>query len=109
MNSLEKVLANTQVASKHFPELVDSTEATMKKLRETATTFNDTAKIASKTLTSGQVAINSLSQQLIPSTQQVLQHLGNIEVNLQSFTAQLKRNPAMIVRGKVAAPRGPGE
>lgn len=109
MNSLESVLANTQRASKHFPELVNSTAVTMKKLQETAASFNDTAKIASQTLTAGQVAINSLSQQLIPSTQQVLQHLGNIEVNLQSFTSQLKRNPAMIIRGKMATPRGPGE
>lgn len=109
MNSLESVLANAKTASKKFPELVDSTDATMKKLQQTADSFNDTAKLASKTLVSGQVAIDSLSQQLIPSTQQVLQHLGNIEVNLQSFTAQLKRNPAMIIRGKVATPRGPGE
>lgn len=109
MNSLQKVLAQTEVASKNFPKLVNTTMTTMKDLQTTATSFDTAAKHASQALDSGQMAINALSQQLLPSAQQALQHLGNIEINLQSFTDQLKRNPAMVVRGKMPTSPGPGE
>lgn len=102
MASLQRVLSETEKASKHFPELIDATTETMKQLHTTAESATDTMK-------SGRAAINNLSQQLVPSAQQALQQLGNIEVNLQQFTSQLKRNPSMMIRGKQPAAPGPGE
>jgi phospholipid/cholesterol/gamma-HCH transport system substrate-binding protein len=102
MASLQKILVHAQAASKGLPDLVESTTDTMKQL-------HSTAESATNTMKAGRAAINALSQQLVPSAQQALQQLGNIEVNLQQFTSQLKRNPAMIIRGKQADMLGPGE
>ena len=109
MSSLEKLLQNAQVAAKGLPDLVDSTTDMMQELQGTAKQFNGTAKTATQTLVAGQVAINSISQQLVPSAQQALQQLGNIEINLQTLTANLKRNPSILIRGTEPAAPGPGE
>ncbi len=109
MNSLDQLLQHAQIASKGLPELVQTTTSAMKELHNTAQLFGDTAKTTSQTLVTGQAAINNLTQQLLPSAQQVLQQLNNIEVNLQDLSTGLKRDPSMLVRGKQPAVPGPGE
>lgn len=102
MNSLNELLSHARVAAKGLPQLVASTSSTMKALHSTATEFSSTA-------VSAKAALNSLSQQLVPSAQQVLQQLNNVAVNLDSVSGELNRNPSMLLRGKKPATLGPGE
>lgn len=102
MASLQTILEHAKEASKGFPELISTTTNTMKEL-------HTTAESATNTMKAGRAAMNNLSQQLVPSAQQALQQLNNIEVNLQQFTSQLKRDPSMMIRGKQPALPGPGE
>lgn len=109
MASLQKILSKGQIAANKLPALMQTTSITMKQLKTTATTFNHTAETATNTLKAGRAAIDGFSTQLIPSAQQVLQRLGNITVSLTAFSNELKRNPAMMIRGKQPMRLGPGE
>lgn len=109
MASLQKILARGQAVADKLPDLMQTTSVTMKQLKTTAATFNTTAETATHTLKAGQAAVDGFATQLVPTAQQVLQRLGNVVVNLSSISNQLKRNPAMLVRGTKPLSLGPGE
>lgn len=69
----------------------------------------NTMKLADGTLISSRAAMNNISQQVLPPTLQALQKLNAIEVNLQTLTDALKRDPSVIVRGSAQVSLGPGE
>ena len=69
----------------------------------------NTMKLADGTLIVGRTTMNNISQQILPPTQQALQKLNAIEVNLQTLTNALKRDPSVIVRGSAQVSLGPGE
>lgn len=109
MASLQTILQHGQVVANQLPALVQATNDTLSTINKTAQAFDLTAHVATQALNSGKVAINSISQQVVPSMQQALQQLGNIEVNLSAVTNQLKRNPSLFIRGKQPTQPGPGE
>ena len=53
--------------------------------------------------------MSSINQQILPPAQQALQKMNNLEINLQTLTDTLKRDPSVIVRGSAQVDLGPGE
>ena len=56
-----------------------------------------------------QATMSSINQQILPPAQQALQKMNNLEINLQTLTDTLKRDPSVIVRGSAQVDLGPGE
>lgn len=71
--------------------------------------MRNTMKLADGTLIAGRTTMNNIGQQVLPPTLQALQKLNAIEVNLQTLTDALKRDPSVIVRGNAQVSLGPGE
>ncbi len=53
--------------------------------------------------------LNTLTQQTLPSTNQVLTNLSLITNNLLEVSDHLRQNPSLLIRGQKPQPLGPGE
>ena len=109
MASLQQILKQGEQVSHQLPDLIAQSKAAMQSINQTSRQFNHTAVTATAALHDGQLTMNLVSQQLMPSVQTTLQQLNTIAVNLTQLTNTLKRNPSVLVRGKAPAPLGPGE
>ncbi len=87
IQSTNRLLANAAVASQQWPQLTNN-------LNETVMSLNQAAGLAR----AGMIPAVSL-----------LNHLDTISGNVEVFSAELKNNPAILVRGKANGPLGPGE
>lgn len=109
MRNLKQLTARGADASKALPGVMTELDRSLKSVQKAANTFAHVSHSAESTLDSSRLAINGVSQQLVPTTQQLLQHLNNMATNLQGITNQLQRNPSMFIRGRVPTSPGPGE
>lgn len=109
MTATKEFMENGAKASKQLPEVMTQLEGMLTSVKQMATNFSAAGKSATLTMRDTQVAIQSVSQQLLPSAQELLTRLANTTINLQGFTAELERNPSILIRGKYPAPPGPGE
>jgi len=57
----------------------------------------------------GKIAVKNISQQTVPSINELLHRMDLIGKNLQQLTGELAHNPSVVVRGKLPAIKGPGE
>lgn len=78
---LNGILKNTEKATQQFPAL----------------------------LRSGQNTMQTLSNQTLPATNQVINNLDSVTDNFLELSNELKQNPSIIIRGKTSQPLGPGE
>lgn len=53
--------------------------------------------------------METLTQQTLPASNQLLTNLGTLSNHLLEFSEELTRNPALLLRGQTALPPGPGE
>ncbi|KAF5292194.1 hypothetical protein FQR65_LT11292 [Abscondita terminalis] len=53
--------------------------------------------------------MNTLTQQTLPSTNQVLNNLSIMTDNLLELSDNLRQNPSLLIRGQKPPPLGPGE
>lgn len=51
----------------------------------------------------------TMTEELMPDVQRVVQHLSAVGENMADVTAQMQQNPAVILRGRKSARLGPGE
>jgi phospholipid/cholesterol/gamma-HCH transport system substrate-binding protein len=78
---MNTILSNTAYASRQFPLLFQSSLGAMQVL-ETET---------------------------LPATNQMIANLNEVTHNLSNISAEIKQNPAVLLRGKQPQPLGPGE
>lgn len=109
MKSLQKVLKQSELVTQKMPAVVDQTKKTMIVLQKTAKHFDRTSEAATKAMKAGQVAVNSISQQIVPAAAITIQRLNIIESNLGTLTNTMKRNPSILIRGQQPIAPGPGE
>jgi len=109
LRSADKFLANSAKASQQFPEISTKLNATLTDVKRLTRQLSGAAKEVRLTLRDSRVAVQTLSQQALPSTVQLMSRLNVIATNLQQLSGELKRNPSMIIRGKQPATPGPGE
>ena len=62
-----------------------------------------------KTMKAGKNSIDQISQQTVPPAVILLRRLDVIAANLEKMSAQMRENPAIIVRGSAPPKPGPGE
>lgn len=86
------------------------------RIRRSAEAFermsNEGARAAAGAATAVEGARADLRQatrETVPETRQLIVELRDLTMSLRRFSDQLERNPAMLVHGKGAAKKGPGE
>lgn len=60
-------------------------------------------------LQTSQNTLQVLHAQTLPATNQAISNLDNVTHNLSDLTAEVKKNPAILIRGKQQQTLGPGE
>jgi phospholipid/cholesterol/gamma-HCH transport system substrate-binding protein len=109
IKSFDTTLQNAAIASKDFPQVMKQLNTSLAAVQATTGQIDRVSLTANKTLGSARLLIQNFSEQVMPTTQQLLEQLNNSLGNLQQFTQELNRNPAMLIRGKQPAVLGPGE
>ena len=109
MAAAKTFMQNGAKASQQLPEIMTQLEQMLTAVKHLATNFSAAGESATLTMRDTQVAVQSVSQQLLPSAQALLTRLANTAINLQGFTFELERNPSILIRGKYPSPPGPGE
>ncbi|WP_423063663.1 MlaD family protein [Candidiatus Paracoxiella cheracis] len=109
MVSTKKLLTNSAQASKDLPDIMKQLKATLASVKAVANKLNNAGSSVVVTMRDTRTAVQNVSQQLVPSTQQLLTQLNDVAGNLQQLSAELQHNPSILVRGKYPSPPGPGE
>lgn len=100
--NIDKSLKNTNILLKNMAKTSDKLPEIMKDLKTSI------GKVSS-TMDSGKTALDKLSQQTIPPAVQLLKRLDAIAANLEQVSAEMRQNPAVIIRGTKPPKPGPGE
>lgn len=108
LKNADVFLLNVSKVSKDFPKIIKELEVGVAKFNVLATDMSQAGRSVTKTMNSGKYAIDSISQQTIPPLVILLRHLNAISANLENLSAEIRQNPAVIIRGTAPKP-GPGE
>lgn len=110
--SLANLKTFTDVVAKHQQDIGDSLKNLAKisnELPATIRNLNKAGQQVANTMKSGEATINKISQQAIPPTVTLMIKLNNIAANLEKISAQMRQNPAIVIRGTTPPTPGPGE
>lgn len=102
-------LSNFAKASQDFPSIVNDLKQGISRFNAMTLSMSSTSLEVTQTMASGKNAINKFSQQTLPSTTILMKRLDSIAANLEKVSAQMRQNPAVIIRGTAAPTLGPGE
>jgi phospholipid/cholesterol/gamma-HCH transport system substrate-binding protein len=102
-------LQNTAKASQQFPTLVSNAKVALDDLAKASKDVRQTMTAAKDVITSTNGLVDSVSQQILPEVQRFAGSLDQIGENVAVITGEMKRNPAVIIRGRKPTAPGPGE
>jgi len=113
-NSFESVMdsENQHSFKQILLNLSQITETISNERQQVGIILDNTARATkqlSPVLQSSQGTMQILQTQTLPMTNQILINLNGISRNLLQITTDMKRNPAVLIRGKEPSPLGPGE
>lgn len=91
----KKILNNLTITSNHLAAQSEQLDTILINTARSSRTFPS--------------LMNTLTQQTLPATNEVLNNLTLMSDNLLEFTDNLKQNPSVLLRGQKPPPPGPGE
>lgn len=109
LQSMQAIMKNASTASNDLPRIAKQTLETMRSIDELADQFSKTGHNATLTLSKTNTAVQNITNQLIPTAEQLMQQLSQMISTLNQFGQELSHNPSMLIRGKYPSPPGPGE
>ncbi len=116
LTSLEKISAmieknnnNLNKSLKDLPLLINEIKNSARQFNATSHDISAVSLQLSATLKAGRNSIDKISQQAIPPAVLLLRRLDLIAANLEKVSADMRQNPAVIIRGSAAPRPGPGE
>jgi phospholipid/cholesterol/gamma-HCH transport system substrate-binding protein len=114
--NLKKSLANiehvTEVISRNSSSIQRALQdfpRALSKFKKMADSISTAGEQVSTTMKAGKTGIDKISQQALPPAINVLHKLEIISANLEKVSAQMRRNPSVLLRGTSAPKPGPGE
>ena len=108
-NSIAKNTNKIEESFQKIPQLIDSINISTVKFNDMADDVSVAGKQFTKTMKAGKNSIDQISQQTVPPAVILLRRLDVIAANLEKMSAQMRENPAIIVRGSAPPKPGPGE
>lgn len=102
LQSANTTFKNTATASQSLPKLIESLNTTVADVKSMTKNLNTASQGA-------KVALQDISDQTLPSAHELIEKLNSIMSDIKVVSSELADNPSILVRGKVAAPSGPGE
>ena len=108
-HAIAKNDAQINESLEELPKLIRGLTVSVKKFNSMATSMSNAGHDVSTTMRTGTNTINKLSQQTLPPLTLLLQRLDHIAANLEKVSADMRQNPAVIIRGNTPPKSGPGE
>ena len=116
LESLQKIVQmieqnneNLNKSLKDLPLLITELKNSVRQFNITSLDISAAGKQLSDTMRAGRNSIDKISQQAIPPAVLLLRRLDLIAANLEKVSADMRQNPAVIIRGSAAPKPGPGE
>jgi phospholipid/cholesterol/gamma-HCH transport system substrate-binding protein len=109
IRSFNTFTGNLASISKTLPQTMSEVDTTLKNIQKMSDNVSAAGQTMTKTLKDSHVVVENFSQQVMPEATSMLQKLNIIAMNIRSLSSQLKVNPSVLIRGKLAQPLGPGE
>lgn len=94
-NNIDVLLQNSAQASKKLPQVLSN--------------IDEATANAKQTLSVSKNLLNSVNNQMMPEVSQTLESTQTAADNVGSLASELQQNPSMLLRGKQAPAKGPGE
>lgn len=121
--SIKKTLANlqqvTDVMAKNnknlhktfaeLPKLINDLKTAVGKFGSMSERMTVAGNQVTTTMKSGKNTIDKISQQTLPPMVLLLNRMDSIAANLEKVSAQMRQNPAVVIRGTATPKPGPGE
>ena len=103
--SLNELQTITQALTEHSKEL----DAIIQHAQAATTNAAAASRRISPLLESSQQAVEAMQTEVLPEADQTLVKLHELSNSLEEITAEIQRDPAVLVRGRKPPPPGPGE
>lgn len=103
--SLDELQTIMQALTAHGRKL----DAIIQNAQAASTNAVAASRRISPLLESSQRAVETMQAELLPEADQTLVKLHELSNSLEEITAEIKRDPTVLVRGRKAPPPGPGE
>ena len=116
LESLQKITAvieknsdNLNASLQDLPKLIRNLKDSVLQFSKMSRDVGAAGVQLSDTMRAGRNSIDKISQQAIPPTVLLLRRLDLIAANLEQVSANMRQNPAIIIRGSAPPKSGPGE
>ncbi|WP_028388923.1 MlaD family protein [Legionella fairfieldensis] len=109
LKNADVLLQNMAEVSRQFPTLVQDIKVGIHRLEDMSTAVADAGKAVTTTMETGKTSIDKISQQTIPAMVTLIHRIDRIAANLEKVSAQMRQNPAVVIRGTTPPVPGPGE
>lgn len=109
IDNAQITLNNTAHASEQLPGVMASIQQSSRSVQQLTRQLVDSANQANVVLVSGNTTMQTVNNQLMPQIIRSMSDIQTIISNMKSVSQQMAADPAVIIRGKQAAPAGPGE
>ena len=106
---IQKNEANVNKSLEALPELIRELKISVTEFNLMSKDVAAAGRMLSSTMKAGRNSIDKISQQAIPPAVSLLRRLELIAANLEKVSADMRQNPAVIIRGSAPAQSGPGE
>lgn len=106
---IEKNNANLNKSLKDLPLAINELKVSLRQFGKMSEDISDASTQVSSAMLAGKNSMDKFSQQAIPPAVLLLRRLDLIAANLEKTSAQLRQNPAVIIRGNTPPKPGPGE
>ena len=102
IKSANLMLHNGVLLSQQLPGVLTSVE-------QMSNQITGTSRRANAVLNDSQAAVQTFSQQALPSAVELINRLNQLTTNLQQISNQVSSNPSVLIRGRAPELPGPGE
>ena len=104
-----KTVENTARLTAELPRLVERIEASAAAVDRMANEMARVSASAAATLEGARAEARQISGETVPEARAVLTDLRELTGSLRRLTVELERHPAMLLYGRPASKKGPGE
>jgi len=108
-DNLDRLVQNLATASERMPDTVDTLNRTAASLERMGDSLGGAGDQLTVTMREAQTEVRHMAQQITPDAVAVLSELRAVSASLERFVADLERDPALLIYGRRAPIRGPGE
>jgi phospholipid/cholesterol/gamma-HCH transport system substrate-binding protein len=100
---------NISESLEELPKLIKGLKVSAEKFDVMAHDVSVSGRQFTKTMKAGKNSIDHISQQTLPPAVILMRRLNDIAANFEKMSAEMRQNPAVIVRGSAPPKLGPGE